>query len=179
MNFSFPTLCVSMNKPDSRAIDTERIHFAQWVLERNLYWIATAESKVGFVVAIVTAMLAALATAYNSAAEVRLVGAIATGLTIAFCVASIFFAAVCVRSRTTGPERSLIFFGCIEKKSAVDYESSLLKVDLKALLGDLSAQIHRNAEIASEKHRSATRSIYLAFAAAPCWSAAIAILVRG
>lgn len=37
--------------------DKERLQTAQWVLERNLAWIAAAEVKVGVIVAIDTAML--------------------------------------------------------------------------------------------------------------------------
>lgn len=37
--------------------DDERLKAAQWVLERNLAWVAAAEVKVGVIVAIDTAML--------------------------------------------------------------------------------------------------------------------------
>ncbi|WP_233099873.1 hypothetical protein, partial [Acidovorax sp. IB03] len=37
--------------------ENERLQTAQWVLERNLGWIAAAEVKVGVIVAIDTAML--------------------------------------------------------------------------------------------------------------------------
>lgn len=47
-------------------VDTqaERLKFAQWVLERNLSWIAASDVKTGVVVAVDTAMLAGLVTAF-------------------------------------------------------------------------------------------------------------------
>jgi len=47
-------------------IEKERIITAQWVLERNLAWIAAAEVKVGVVVAINTAMLGGLGASYGA-----------------------------------------------------------------------------------------------------------------
>lgn len=45
----------------------ESLQTAQWVLERNLGWIAAAETKVGVVVAIDTAMLGGLGAAFSGA----------------------------------------------------------------------------------------------------------------
>ena len=50
--------------------ETERLQAAQWMLERNLAWIAAAEVKVGVIVAIDTAMLGGLGVAF-SAADVK------------------------------------------------------------------------------------------------------------
>ncbi len=46
--------------------DKERLLIAQWVLERNLSWIAAAEVKVGVIVAIDTALLGSLGAAFSS-----------------------------------------------------------------------------------------------------------------
>ncbi len=45
----------------------ERLQTAQWVLERNLGWIAAAEVKVGVIVAIDTAMLGGLGAVFSTA----------------------------------------------------------------------------------------------------------------
>ena len=47
--------------------ENERLQTAQWVLERNLGWIAAAEVKVGAIVAIDTAMLGGLGAAFSTA----------------------------------------------------------------------------------------------------------------
>ena len=44
-----------------------RLQTTQWVIERQLGWIAAADTKVAVVIAIDTAMVAALAAAFTSA----------------------------------------------------------------------------------------------------------------
>src|SRR3546814_910486 len=133
------------------ASDSERLAFAQWLLDRNIAWIAAAEAKVGFVVAIDTAMLAGLATAYSDAKEVAWFGATATIAAAFLTMASVLCAAITIFSRTNGPARSLLFFGRIAERSGDDYRQVFRKVRSAELLEDFAHQIHRNAEIAQEK----------------------------
>jgi len=56
---------LTMLKGESVSDEVERLRVAQWVLERNLGWIAASEVKAGVVVAIDTAMFGALATAFS------------------------------------------------------------------------------------------------------------------
>jgi len=45
----------------------ERVQIVQWILDKQLGWVAAADAKVAVVVALDTAVFAALATAYASA----------------------------------------------------------------------------------------------------------------
>ena len=157
----------------------ERIAVAHTILDRNLAWIAAAEGKAGFAVAIDTAMLAGLATAYADAEGVGCLATILVVLTAVSIVASVICAGLVVRPRTDGPERSLFFFGRIAEMTRQDYSASLASVTDGELLNDLADQIHRNAEIASEKHSWSRRSINAAFIAGMLWIASIAFLVGG
>lgn len=156
-----------------------RLEEARAILDRQLGWIAAAEGKAGFVVAIDTAMIAGLAAAYDNAKVVQWFGATVTVATVLLGAVSIFCAAMVVRSRINGPVHSLVFFGPIAKMSADQYCSALKAATDEQLLDDVSRQIHRNAEIASIKHDWSRRSILAAMAAGIAWIAAISILVRG
>lgn len=155
----------------------ERIETARWILERNLEWISAAESKVGFVVAIVTAMIAGLAAAYSDADKVSTLGAGTSAGAVFLCMLSIVSAASCVRSRTDGPPLSLVFFSRIVEMNSREYVERLSTATEDELLEDLARQIHRNAQIAKEKHAWASTAMNLAFWAAPFWALAIASLI--
>lgn len=159
-------------------MDTGRLGFAQWLLDRNIAWIAAAEAKVGFVVAIDTAMLAGLATAYSDANEVGCLGVTATIAAALLTIASVVCAALAVFSRTNGPPESLLYFGRIAERGWEEYRLDLQDVSDTRLLDDFARQIHRNAEIAKEKFLWVGRSMRLAFGAGAAWVIAITVLIR-
>lgn len=157
----------------------KRLAVASTILDRNISWIAAAEGKAGFAVAIDTAMLAGLATAYADAEGIGCLTTILVVLTAWTTAVSVVFAGLVVRPRTDGPERSLFFFGRIAEMTRQDYGASLTSATDQELLKDLADQIHRNAEIAIEKHSWSRRSISAAFLAGILWIASIALLVGG
>ncbi len=91
--------------------DRDRLHTAQWVLERNLAWIAAAEVKVGVIVAIDTAMLGGLGAAFSAAdGSARTHWAWFFSIATVICLGSgLFCAAMAVLPRISGPEKSLLF----------------------------------------------------------------------
>lgn len=155
----------------------ERLAVAHSILDRNLSWIAAAESKAGFAVAIDTAMLAGLATAYADAERIGCLTTTLVALTATLIVVSVVCAGLVVRPRTDGPKRSLFFFGRIAEMARETYRSELATATNEELLKDLADQIHRNAEIAAEKHTWSRHSINAAFVAGMLWIASIALLV--
>jgi hypothetical protein len=160
-------------------IESERIDVARWILERNIAWIAAAEAKVGFLVALDTAMFAGLATAYSGASNISPLQQIAS--LFAFFLLTVCFvcAGMVVRSQTDGPAASIVFFGRIANKHIADYRQDLLNMPDTALLIDLADQIHRNAEIAAEKHRWTRRTTVSTMFAGALWAVAVCLLVRG
>lgn len=160
--------------------ESEQLQFAQWVLERNLGWIAASEVKAGFIVALDSAMLGALATVF-SATESYERTAWANLFTIlagSFLIIGVFCTAMAVLPRLNGPKSSNIFFGGICKKSLPDFENEFLTSYPKELLGDCLAQIHRNAEIVKDKFRWVRNGMVWSFASILPWVAALAILVK-
>ncbi len=158
----------------------ERLQTAQWVLERNLAWIAAAELKVGVIVAIDTAMLGGLGVAFSSAdIKIRTCWAVLfTAAAATLLAAGLISAAMAVLPRVTGPAKSLLFFGRIGPCASVDYMNNFKSASLDELLEDWSVQIHRNAQIACEKFRWVRLGMLWSFIAILPWFSAIVTLVQ-
>jgi hypothetical protein len=160
--------------------DKERIDTAKWIFERTLGWIATADVKVGVAIALDTAMLGGLAAAFaGSDYHLRtawcyfFVSAATAGMAFAM-----FCAGMAALPRMRGPLKSMIFFGRIAEKDAETYVNEFAKMTEKELLTDLAMQIHRNSEIACEKHAWVRKSLFWSLLSAGVWIAAIALLVK-
>jgi hypothetical protein len=160
--------------------DKQRIEFAKWLLERMLGWIATADVKVGVAMALDTAMLGGLATAFGTSdpalrtawCYLAIVGACGGMIVAMFC------ASMAAVPRMLGPVNSMIFFGRVKEKNAADYVDQFVKLSEKDILEDLATQIHRNAQIATDKHFWVRKSLIWSFLAAIPWIIAIALLVK-
>jgi hypothetical protein len=158
----------------------ERLQTAQWVLERNLAWIAAAEVKVGVVVAIDTAMLGGLGAAFSSA-DVKMHTHWVVLFTLAAAIllaAGLISAAMAVLPRVTGPAKSLLFFARIGPCADVDYINNFKAASHDDLLDDWTVQIHRNAQIACDKFRWVRLGMLWSFIAILPWFAAIVTLVQ-
>lgn len=156
----------------------ERVQVAQWILDKQLGWIAAADSKVAVIVALDTAVFATLATAYASAKAPIAWAVLTTMSTGALLVIALACAAMSLFPRTDGPKQSLVFFGPVATESRADYTAALVAAPLDKLHDDIAAQIHRNAEIAKLKHRWVRRSMGWSFLAAAPWAVAIYLLVK-
>jgi len=157
-----------------------RIDHAKWVLERTLSWIATADVKVGVVMALDTAMFAGLATAYGASdSSTRTAWAfVAIVFACSSLIAAVFCAAMAALPRITGPVASNIFFGRIAEKSVEEYNEAFCRLDEVAFLSDLTTQIHRNAEVATAKHAWVRKSLVWSYVAALPWAASILLMIK-
>lgn len=160
--------------------DQERLEAAKWIFERTLGWIATADVKVGVAVAIDTAMVGGLAAAVSASdAQSRTAW---TYLAIICATGGLVLAIVCAAMaaipRMRGPVKSMIFFGRISEKSECDYVADFQKLTDVDLLIDLATQIHRNSQIATDKHIWVRRSLLWSFFSIGPWIAAVAQLVK-
>lgn len=160
--------------------DKERLEVAQWVLERNLDWIAAAEVKVGVIVAIDTAMLGALGAAFSAAdTAARTPWAWFFTCAAVFALAvGLFCAAMAVLPRVSGPAKSLLFFGRIGPCADAEYADNFRKATDAELLDDWMAQIHRNAQIACDKFGWVRKAMWWSFLSVVPWFPAIAVLVN-
>ena len=158
--------------------ESTRLQTTQWLLERQIAWIAAADAKVAVVMALDAAIFAALATAFAAA---KCPGAWAVALSLTATVLMIVAmgcAAACLMPRTNGPETSLLFFERVACIKAQDYVAALKRATNDKLQSDWAAQVHENARIASQKHLWVKRSVAWSFLAAMPWSFAIALLVK-
>lgn len=151
----------------------ERFKAAQWILERQIGWIASADVKVGVVVAIQTAMAGMLAAAFSAATHRSEWAIISTVAAFVCTVGAFVCAAQALRPRTGGPERSLIFFGRICSIQLPDYVNSMQTATDDEMLEDCAAQVHRNAEIACEKYGWVTGAMIWSFLGAIPWVIAL------
>ena len=158
--------------------DKERLLVAQWILERNLGWIASADAKIGVILAIDTAMLGGLAAAFGMATLKTPWIWLSTTVAAVFAVIAVYCAAMAIIPRVEGPRTSLIYFGGIAKNSAADFASQFRSATDAQLLDDTAAQIHRNAEIARDKYAWVRAATLWSFLFALPWMAAIACLVK-
>ena len=160
--------------------DKQRIEFAKWLFERTLGWNATADIKVGVAMALDTAMLGGLATAFGTS-EPHLRTAWCYLAVLAACsgmIIAMFCAGMAAVPRMLGPVESMIYFARIKEKSEADYVNQFARLSEQKLLADLRTQIHRNAEIATDKHWWVRKSLIWSFCAAIPWIFAIALLVK-
>jgi hypothetical protein len=160
-------------------IDEEKFKFAQWTLARSLNWIGAADSKVGSIIAVDTAMLGGLATIYGTArtkSEMAVILAVIAALLLTVALACI---AGVVKPRLSGPPKSLIFFGKIAALPIADYQDQFRRATRDELFADLSDQIHRNAEIAKHKHEFVVSAILVSILSVPFWTLAVCFLAKG
>lgn len=164
-------------------IDTnQRLLTTQWVMERQLAWIAASEAKVAAVVGIDLAMLGALGAAFSTA-KLPLTGTflaewLITVLATLCLGAGVFCAAMAVVPRMDGPKHSLLFFARIASLSADQYIDRMKSNTDQTLQDDWAAQAHRNAEIAVAKFGWVQRAIRWSFLGIPFWFAAILTLLH-
>lgn len=156
----------------------DRLQTAQWILERNLAWIAAAEVKVGVIVAIDIAMLGGLGAAFSEADAVSAWGYVYAFLAAATLAGGLICAAMTVIPRVTGPKESMVFFGGIAKLDGVSYVDRLRQMTDTQLLEDWAAQIHRNAEIARDKFGWVRAGMLWSFISVLPWFGAIFELVK-
>lgn len=158
--------------------DRDRLLTAQWVFERTLGWIAAAEIKIGVAITLNVAMIGGLAGAFGTLTRklpwpefVAIVAALCSFAAIACCAAAVL-------PRLDGPPHSLIFFGRIAKFDSLIYQDEFQRSTDEQFLFDLTAQIHRNAEIAAQKHEWVRKAMMWSFAGALPWVVAIGLFLK-
>lgn len=171
-----PLIAPTPAQAPTAAATKDRLVEARWIFERQLAWISAAEVKVGVVITIQVAMLAGLGAAFAAAATKSTWAFGSTIACVLLAAVAIFCAAMAVKPRTSGPASSLLFFGKVRALSEPDFTNRFKKATDDDLLADYSAQIHRNAEIASAKHDWVGKAVMVSFMSAIPWLSAIGLL---
>lgn len=159
--------------------ELEQLRFSQWILERHLGWIAASDAKAAVAVTIDSAMLGVLVTAFSALkASERTAWA---NLFTTFASVCLLLALICIAlallPRLNGPKSSNIYCACISKNSNMVFLENFKKLSVQDMLNDCLAQIHRNAEIATDKFQYVRKGMVLSFLAIPFWLLALINLV--
>lgn len=171
-------------------IEKERLATAQWILERNLGWIAAADIKVGVLATLNVAMFGGLGAAYvlPNHGQVGVVTwaalmAASVGLIVSLCFACAVLVPktkpAALKADQPASPLSLVFFKEIAARRADAYAQALTEKSDSQLLLDWARQIHRNAEIAEIKHGRLRWAVYATCVAVTPWVAAIILLALG
>ena len=156
----------------------DRLTTAQWILERNLAWIAAADAKVAISVTINVAMLGGLAGIFGWTEANRTHWAdLACVVAVFLSSAAVFCAAMAIFPRTNGPKQSLLFSVPVADRDLPDYQAALKDCSDELLLKDWAGQIHRNAEIAKIKFAWVRLAMIWSFLGVPAWVVAISVML--
>lgn len=129
----------------------DKIELTSKILDRQLAWIAAADSRTALIVPLSTAMLGALAAIAPGRTEWSVAAGISASFAVAFLFLSLLFCAFTSFPRTSGPRGSLVYFGGIASKDPDSYVEELLSSDTDNLQRDFALQCHINAKIAEKK----------------------------
>lgn len=141
----------------------------QWLLERQIAWIASADSKITVLGPLPIAMLAiSLSQVTEKMSSVGLEDFPLIASSLALCI-SLYFAKATLTPRVKGPDNSIVFFGRIASQSPEDYTHNIRSLSAQDYSNDLIQQIHRNAVIADVKHRNIRRATWFLALAVPFW----------
>lgn len=159
--------------------DFDRVGFLEHSLARHLDWIAAADSRASFVFAADTAMLGVLAAVSPKIGSGWAVApAIFATFAAVFGLATLLFLSFASFPRTKGPKNSLIYFGGVSQRDADQFRDAISDLTLDSYIADLSAQCHRNAEIAARKFTWVQRAMIALYLSVAPWVVAILILHR-
>jgi hypothetical protein len=156
----------------------DRLTTAQWILERNLAWIAAADAKVAIIVTLNVAMLGGLAATFGwSEAHRTSWTYIASTMAVILSGSGVFCAAMAMFPRTKGPIQSLLFAVPVAGMKLPDYQAALKDQSDEQLLDDWVSQVHRNAEIAKTKFEWVRVAMIWSFLGVPAWVVGIGVML--
>lgn len=152
------------------------IENSQKILSMQVDWVKTADSKIPPIFAINLAMLGVIVALIKTLSLWTIFQAIITTLCLLPLLLSIFFLAMSMFPRLTGPKGSVIFFGGITKKSEDQYIDEVISISDIDYEKDILLQAYRNAGIAEEKYKFIKFSFMSSFISVPFWLISIYIL---
>ena len=156
----------------------QKIANAQWMLERQLQWIAQAEVKIGALVTLDVGMLGGLAAAHWATKVHSPWSIVLSAFTVAGLICGLLFSAMCLLPRLKAPHQSVLFFGSVANMTAQDFVEKATSNTSQHVLADWLHQVHRNAEVARDKHVWVRKAMYASFLACPFWISAVLVLVE-
>ncbi len=161
---------------DSESMQSMTSAVLEKELSRLLAWIQAAETRIGLVLPLSTAMLGVLAVLAPTFSKWTIFPAIMSAFSVLLLVLSVAFSALASFPRTSGPKGSLIYFGGIASMELEQYQEVSKKLDLDEYIDDLIKQCHRNAQIAERKYGWIRRALGCLFISAVPWALSVYLL---
>lgn len=145
----------------------------EYILDKQLGWIAAADTRLSLILLISTAMLGSMAVHAPKPSSWTILMAIPTSFAIFFLCLSIIFSACASFPRTSGTKGSLIFFDGINSRDINQFISAITSAQESDFREDLIRQCHINAQIALSKFIWVKRGLSSLFFAMPPWALSI------
>ncbi len=142
-------------------------------LARLLHWIAAADTKMSWLLAIHTAMLGVL-VALTPKPLVWGLGSVSSVIAGLILLVSVLMLTAVAFPRTDGPKESLIYFGGIVSYEYETYRANISGLNPEDYCDQLTQQCYRNAEIANAKFKWLQGSMITLFIAIIPWLVALA-----
>ena len=152
------------------------IERSEKVLNLQLEWVKTADSKVAPLFALNIAMLGLLAALVKLLPAWTIATAIFSSITVILLAMSMLFLVLTMFPRLIGPKESNIFFGGIAKQSEEKYLLDMSSISDTEYQKDILSQVYRNAEIANSKYANLKLAFIFTFASTIPWLAAVYVL---
>lgn len=151
----------------------EQIRIAELNLERFLEWTSRYDNKASIIVGITIAMLGTLTTFAPAIDKWTKFTIIASASSVLLLSGALVFAFIGNYPQTKSPNRTLLFFGAINKLTFNEYQSQFKKQNDEDYLNDLLEQCHRNSEILALKFFALKWVYRLLFLTVPAWAFSI------
>lgn len=155
-------------RPEPPYEPERQIAIEEQSLARHIEWNRHADTKTSFVFAAATGMLGTLAAGLPPLSDLTdwqwaalALSALPLAVSLLLCVAATF-------PQTRGP-RSLLFFGDIASRELKEYQLAVRARSAEDYLLDLTAQCHRNSQIAASKYAHVRRAIKALFLSVVPW----------
>lgn len=149
----------------------------RWLLERQLHWIAAADTKAAGLLATYMAMTAIAATVLSESGSAPARGALLFAFSGVLAGPGVGFALSVFFPRTKANHASLIYFGEIAKlQASAEFVERLQSSDDEVVRLDLANQVHVNAVIAACKHRHVRVSMVFGGISLVLWLVALAVI---
>lgn len=154
----------------------DKYQFLNDNLDRQLLWIARADSRLKFIVPMCLAMFGTLAAKSPELGCWEVKQAIPSFFAVLFLTLSLLFCFLATFPQTKGKKPSQIYFGGIIKTPLNDFPTKISETDEQDILTDLAFQCHINADIADKKFKWIQKAQFVLFIASLFWTCAIYFL---
>ncbi len=157
-----------------------RIETLEKVLDRQIAWIESANTRTATAITLATAMLGVLA-ALSPAKGLpwTWLQCLFVGLSVLSLLLCLLMCVLAVFPRTKGPEDSMIFFGPIARRDRKDFIAAAKTLTAEEYSLDLAAQVHINAQIAKTKFRWVHWAMRAFFVSILPWVVAVYFFYQG